>query len=152
VTPVYADRLVAVGYSRLDGKHLLESWIRLLALAAGRPAPARAGHRRAPGPAAGPGRDLRRRAPRAAAAATEDVVRVGRSPAPPRRPGRGRAQEVEERQLSRRGRRARPRARLGPPTGTREAARAGASRRGGRGRADPARRARRAGVAAAAAV
>jgi exodeoxyribonuclease V gamma subunit len=37
VTPVYADRLVAVGYSRLDGKHLLESWIRLLALAAGRP-------------------------------------------------------------------------------------------------------------------
>ncbi len=37
VTPVYGDRLVAVGYSRLDGKHLLESWIRLLALAAGRP-------------------------------------------------------------------------------------------------------------------
>ncbi len=34
VSPVYADRLVAVGYSRLDGKHLLESWIRLLALAA----------------------------------------------------------------------------------------------------------------------
>jgi len=31
---VYADRLVAVGYSRLDGKHLLESWVRLLALAA----------------------------------------------------------------------------------------------------------------------
>ena len=37
VSPVYGDRLVAVGYSRLDGKHLLESWIRLLALAAGRP-------------------------------------------------------------------------------------------------------------------
>lgn len=37
VTPVYGDRLVAVGYSRLDGKHLLQSWIRLLALAAGRP-------------------------------------------------------------------------------------------------------------------
>lgn len=34
VSPVYADRLVAVGYSRLDGKHLLESWVRLLALAA----------------------------------------------------------------------------------------------------------------------
>jgi exodeoxyribonuclease V gamma subunit len=37
VTPVYGDRLVAVGYSRLDGKHLLESWVRLLALAAGHP-------------------------------------------------------------------------------------------------------------------
>ena len=37
ITPVYADRLVAVGYSRLDGKHLLQSWVRLLALAAGHP-------------------------------------------------------------------------------------------------------------------
>jgi exodeoxyribonuclease V gamma subunit len=37
VTPVYGDRLVAVGYSKLDGKQLLDSWIRLLALAAGRP-------------------------------------------------------------------------------------------------------------------
>ena len=37
VTPVYGDRLVAVGYSRLDGKHLLESWLRLLVLAAGQP-------------------------------------------------------------------------------------------------------------------
>jgi exodeoxyribonuclease V gamma subunit len=37
VTPVYSDRLVAVGYSRLDGKQLLESWIRLLALAAQHP-------------------------------------------------------------------------------------------------------------------
>ena len=37
VTPVYGDRLVAVGYSRLDGKQLLESWIRLLALAAQHP-------------------------------------------------------------------------------------------------------------------
>jgi exodeoxyribonuclease V gamma subunit len=37
VTPVYGDRLVAVGYSRLDGKHLLESWVRLLALAAAYP-------------------------------------------------------------------------------------------------------------------
>lgn len=34
VTPVYGDRLVAVGYSRLDGKHLVESWARMLALAA----------------------------------------------------------------------------------------------------------------------
>ncbi len=37
ITPVYGDRLVAVGYSRLDGKHLLQSWVRLLALAAGHP-------------------------------------------------------------------------------------------------------------------
>ncbi|OBJ43404.1 exodeoxyribonuclease V subunit gamma [Mycobacterium colombiense] len=34
VSPVYDDRLVSVTYSRLDGKHLLESWIPLLALAA----------------------------------------------------------------------------------------------------------------------
>jgi exodeoxyribonuclease V gamma subunit len=37
VGPVYADRLVAVGYSRLDGKQLVESWVRLLALAAHAP-------------------------------------------------------------------------------------------------------------------
>ena len=37
ITPVYGDRLVAVGYSKLDGKHLLESWVRLLALASGHP-------------------------------------------------------------------------------------------------------------------
>ena len=37
ITPVYGDRLVAVGYSKLDGKHLLQSWVRLLALAAGHP-------------------------------------------------------------------------------------------------------------------
>ncbi|MDM4138830.1 MULTISPECIES: exodeoxyribonuclease V subunit gamma [Mycobacterium] len=34
VSPVYGDRLVSVTYSRLDGKHLLESWIPLLALVA----------------------------------------------------------------------------------------------------------------------
>ena len=34
VGPVYGDRLVAVGYSRLDAKQLVESWVRLLALAA----------------------------------------------------------------------------------------------------------------------
>lgn len=32
VSPVYDGRLVSVTYSRLDGKHLLESWIPLLAL------------------------------------------------------------------------------------------------------------------------
>lgn len=34
VSAVYGDRLVSVTYSRLDGKHLLESWIPLLALTA----------------------------------------------------------------------------------------------------------------------
>ncbi len=34
VSPVYGDRLVSVTYSKLDGKHLLESWIPLLALVA----------------------------------------------------------------------------------------------------------------------
>lgn len=34
VSPVYGPRLVSVTYSRLDGKHLLESWIALLALIA----------------------------------------------------------------------------------------------------------------------
>ncbi|MCW2662026.1 MAG: recC [Mycobacterium sp.] len=34
VSPVYGDRLVSVTYSKLDGKHLLESWIPLLALIA----------------------------------------------------------------------------------------------------------------------
>ncbi|MGH3959362.1 exodeoxyribonuclease V subunit gamma [Mycobacterium sp.] len=34
VSPVYGQRLVSVTYSRLDGKHLLESWIPLLALIA----------------------------------------------------------------------------------------------------------------------
>jgi exodeoxyribonuclease V gamma subunit len=34
VSPVYGDRLVSVTYSKLDGKHLLQSWIPLLALLA----------------------------------------------------------------------------------------------------------------------
>lgn len=34
ITPVHGDGIVAVTYSRLDGKHLLESWIRLLTLSA----------------------------------------------------------------------------------------------------------------------
>lgn len=34
VAPVYGERLVSVTYSKLDGKHLLESWIPLLALIA----------------------------------------------------------------------------------------------------------------------
>ncbi len=32
VSPVYGERLVSVTYSKLDGRHLLESWIALLAL------------------------------------------------------------------------------------------------------------------------
>lgn len=42
IPKVYGDRLVAVTYSRLDGRHLLESWIRLVALTAARPQPWRA--------------------------------------------------------------------------------------------------------------
>jgi exodeoxyribonuclease V gamma subunit len=38
VSPVFGDRLVSVTYSKLDGKHLLESWIPLLALIARDPA------------------------------------------------------------------------------------------------------------------
>lgn len=34
VSPVYGERLVSVTYSKLDGRHLLESWIPLLALSA----------------------------------------------------------------------------------------------------------------------
>jgi exodeoxyribonuclease V gamma subunit len=37
VPRVYGDRLVWVTYSKLDGRHLLESWIRLVALTAQRP-------------------------------------------------------------------------------------------------------------------
>jgi exodeoxyribonuclease V gamma subunit len=37
VSPVFGDRIVSVTYSKLDGKHLLESWIRLLALTAAAP-------------------------------------------------------------------------------------------------------------------
>ncbi|BBX27377.1 exodeoxyribonuclease V subunit gamma [Mycolicibacterium alvei] len=37
VSPVFGDRLVSVTYSKLGGKHLLQSWIPLLALAAGHP-------------------------------------------------------------------------------------------------------------------
>jgi exodeoxyribonuclease V gamma subunit len=37
VTPVYGDRIVSATYSKLDGKHLLDAWIRLLALAAEQP-------------------------------------------------------------------------------------------------------------------
>ncbi|WP_264076860.1 exodeoxyribonuclease V subunit gamma [Mycolicibacterium houstonense] len=37
VSPVFGNRLVSVTYSKLGGKHLLQSWIPLLALAAGLP-------------------------------------------------------------------------------------------------------------------
>jgi exodeoxyribonuclease V gamma subunit len=37
VSPVYGERLVSVTYSKLDGKHLLQSWIPLLALIAHAP-------------------------------------------------------------------------------------------------------------------
>jgi exodeoxyribonuclease V gamma subunit len=37
VTPVWGQKLVATTYSRLDGRHLLDPWVRLLALAATEP-------------------------------------------------------------------------------------------------------------------
>ncbi|EUA06654.1 putative dNA helicase/exodeoxyribonuclease V [Mycobacterium xenopi 4042] len=37
VTPVFGDRIVEVTYSKLDGRHLLQCWLRLLALAADEP-------------------------------------------------------------------------------------------------------------------
>lgn len=37
VSPVYGDRLVSATYSKLDGRHLLQPWIRLLALFAHAP-------------------------------------------------------------------------------------------------------------------
>ena len=99
VSPVFGDRLVSVTYSKLGGKHLLQSWIPLLALLAhdpsrdwsavcigrakrgttprqetlGRPTDSAVELLRRPG------RDVRRRAARAAAAADQDVVRVGGS-------------------------------------------------------------------------
>jgi exodeoxyribonuclease V gamma subunit len=39
VTPVYGDTVVATTFSRLDGRHLLEPWVRILALAAAQPGP-----------------------------------------------------------------------------------------------------------------
>ena len=107
MSPVFGDRLVSVTYSKLDGKHLLASWIPLLALFAHDPdrdwsavcigraeagttprvrgaGPARQGRRRA---AARSGGDLRRRAPRAASAAAQDVLRLGGRAARGRRPG-----------------------------------------------------------------
>lgn len=39
VAEVFGDRLVSVTYSKLGGKHLMQSWIPLLALAAGQPGP-----------------------------------------------------------------------------------------------------------------
>jgi len=37
VNPVFGDRIVEVTYSKLDGRHLLQCWLRLLALAADEP-------------------------------------------------------------------------------------------------------------------
>ncbi|CAN5690592.1 exodeoxyribonuclease V subunit gamma [soil metagenome] len=37
VTPVYGDRIVSVTFSRLDGRHLLDPWVRMLALAVAEP-------------------------------------------------------------------------------------------------------------------
>ena len=53
VSGVYGDRARLVTYSKLGGKHLLEAWIRLLALTAGRPRPQLDGARDRPGEARG---------------------------------------------------------------------------------------------------
>lgn len=39
VLPVYGDRVVATTFSRLDGRHLLEPWVKILVLAAADPGP-----------------------------------------------------------------------------------------------------------------
>jgi exodeoxyribonuclease V gamma subunit len=39
VTPVYGDRVVSATFSRLDGRHLLDPWVRMLALAVAEPGP-----------------------------------------------------------------------------------------------------------------
>ena len=100
VPRVYGDRLVAVTYSKLDGRHLLESWIRLLALIArypgrdwaavciGRPKRSGPPKERLLGPPRTPaadgarrsGGDLRRRSPRADPVAAQDLLRVGGDP------------------------------------------------------------------------
>ena len=106
VSPVFGDRLVSVTYSKLDGKHLLESWIPLLALIAhdpgrdwsavciGRPkrgtTPREEGLGRSRDDAVEvlrrAGGDLRRGPARADSVAHQDVLRLGGRPALRRRP------------------------------------------------------------------
>ena len=97
VSPVFGDRLVSVTYSKLGGKHLLQSWIPLLALLAHDPSrdwsavcigrakkgttPRQEQLRTPAEPAVDLLRDLVAMydagPPRAAAAADQDVLRVG---------------------------------------------------------------------------
>ena len=96
VSPVYGQRLVSVTYSKLDGKHLLESWIPLLALIVARSQPRlvggvhrapQAGQHAAAGGYRAPQGDAARccaswwrsttRPPRADSVAHRDVLRVG---------------------------------------------------------------------------
>ena len=106
VSPVYGDRLVSVTYSKLDGRHLLQPWIPLLALTTHAPGrdwsadldrPTQARHHPPRGvheptrglrdrPVGRSRRDVRRGSPRAIAVARQDVVRMGGSRAWPRRP------------------------------------------------------------------
>ena len=122
VSPVFGDRLVSVTYSKLDGRHLLQSWIPLLALLAhdprrdwsaiciGRPkrgTTPTAGGTRTPRrsrcrPVGRLGGDLRRGSAPATAAAGQDLVCVGGGAAQPRRSGTVRGVPVAiQRSLSR---------------------------------------------------
>ena len=98
VSPVFGDRLVSVTYSKLDGQHLLESWIPLLALLARDPGGlARGVYRpREEGlhPAGGGARQSRRGPrPRCCANWSRSTTRVvaSRSRCPSRRLTRGRS-------------------------------------------------------------
>ena len=97
VSPVYGDRLVSVTYSKLDGRHLLQSWIPLLALIAhapsrdwsaisiGRPKRGTTPRSRDYGqthgitgrPAGRSRRDVRRRTTRTTSVTRQDIVCVG---------------------------------------------------------------------------
>ena len=121
VSPVFGDRLVSVTYTKLGGRHLLMSWIPLLALLAHDPSrdwsavcigrakkgttPQQAVLRRPDrfrGRAARrSGGDVRRRPARAPATADQDVVRVGGRRPHPRRSGAVGGVQVEVRPLSR---------------------------------------------------
>ena len=133
VSPVFGDRLVSVTYSKLGGKHLLQSWIPLLALHAHDPsrdwsAVCIGRAKRGTAPQVNTLRRPRDSAvdlladlvamydagsARAAAAAGQDVVRVGGCRSHAWRSGAGRRVPVEVRQLSRRGCRACARPDLG---------------------------------------
>ena len=100
--------------------------------------------------AARPGRGLRRGSPRAAAAAAEDVLRLGLGAPRRRRPAARGGEAVAQQPLPRRRRAAGARAGVGRARAALDAARSAPARRGGRGRDDAARRLVGPGLAAVA--